>query len=140
MLSIISDQLGVRIGSDSARTPEPDPNPAFKIEINLPSTPQGEKIEKILKQKLFREPANAGRLAVRLAMEVFFSKAVLLESSLTGDHGKLKTLNPEKMADIEDIIIRMYRGKVPDTKELWEKCNKAIAKKCQNLRLQQKKR
>ena len=57
------------------------------------------------------------------------NKGILLDSSLTGDHGKWKILDPDKVSDIEYIIARMYHGKVPDIQELWEKCNKAIAKK-----------
>ena len=131
--------MGMQIGSDAARTPEPDHTLPFKLHIDLPTTPQGKKIEKILKQKLFKEPANAGRLAVRLAMEVFFNKELLKEGSLTGDHGKLKVLDPEKISDIEDIFVRMYWGKVPDIKELWD-ISACFAKKCQNLRLQEKKK
>lgn len=42
----------------------------------------------------------------------------------------MRILDPEKTADIEDIVsLRMYRGKVPDVKELWHtKCTNALAK------------
>ena len=134
VLSIISDQLGIPI----AKTPEPDNN--FQLQISLPSTPENEKIEKILRQNLFKDPANAGRLAVRLAADVLFDEETLKASSISGDRGKLKILDPNKISDIEDIVIRMYRGKVPDIKELWkDKRVKAISKKCQSLRREQKK-
>ena len=37
-------------------------------------------------------------------------------------------LNEERIADIEDIVVRMYRGKVPDIKETLEKSREAIGK------------
>lgn len=90
VLSIISDQLGILIGTQE-KTPEPDHT--FQLQISLPSTPQGQKIEKILRQNLFKDPANAGRLAVHLAAEVFFDEET---------HGrfyqwKLKILDPDKI-------------------------------------------
>ena len=133
VLSIISDQLGIPIGIQE-KTPEPDHT--FQLQISLPSTPQNEKIEKILRQNLFKDLANAGRLAAK----VLFDEETLKASSISGDHGKLKILDPDKISNIEDIVIRMYRGKVPDIKELWKnKCIKAISKKCQTLRREQKK-
>ena len=54
----------------------------------------------------------------------------------------MRILDPEKIADIEDnVSLRMYRGKVPDVKELWHtKCTNALAKKYQNLRTEMKKK
>ena len=61
----------------------------FQLHVNLPMTPQ---VEKIIKQWLYKDPTNAGRLASKLAMEIFFSEKILAESSLTGGRGKLKIL------------------------------------------------
>ena len=93
ILSIISDQLGMHVGS-SLTTP-------YHLNLRLtllPSTPQGQKKKKKkTRQKLVKDPANAGRLAVHLATEDFFNEEILVESSLTGDHGKLKILDPERI-------------------------------------------
>ena len=136
VLTIISDQTGVYLTNREA-TPELSQLP-FSLQIDLPTTPQGEKIEKILKQRLFKEPSNAGRLAVRLASDIFFDEKTLGESSLTGDHGKLKVLDEQRIGDIEDIVVRMYRGKVTDIKETLDKCREAISKKCQRIRKKMK--
>ena len=89
---------------------------------------------------MFKDPANASRLAVHLAADVLFDEETLKASSISSDREKLKILDSDKISDIEDIVIRLYRGKVPDIKELWkDKCVKAISKKCQNLRREQKK-
>lgn len=87
-----------------------------------------------MRQRLFKDASNAGRLAVQLATKMFFDEKTLGESSLTGEHGKLKILDEERLADIEDIILRIYRGKVTDIKETWGKCREAIGKKCQRTK------
>lgn len=106
------------------------------IQMHLPTTPEGKKIEKILRNRSWQEPSKAGQLAAKLAQEVFFGDKVLAASSLTGDRGRLDVLDPDKMDEIEDIIIHLYRKKVKEGKlrALWEGCRKAIGKKCQNVR------
>ena len=52
------------------------------------------------------------------------------ESSLTGDHGKLKVFDEQWIGDIEDIVVCMYRGKVTNIKEALDKCRKVISKPC----------
>ena len=79
----------------------------FKLQINL-----------FLHSDYLKMPIMLGRgLAVWLATETFFDETTLGESSLTGDQGKLKILDQESLADIEDIILSIYRGKVKDNKE-----------------------
>ena len=73
-----------------------------------------------------------GRLAVALAVHMFGEK-VLLVSSVTGDHGRCKALDEEKISEIE-VIVAMYQGKVNDIEQLWKGCKTAISKKCQSLR------
>ena len=136
VLSAISDQVGMQF---PLQTPQYEQE-QFQLSIDLPTTPKADKIEKIIKQRLFRDPTKAGRLATRLAMEVFFDEKTLGESSLAGDRGKLNVLDEGKMADIEDIIVRMYRGKVKDIGKTVEKCREAVNKKCQYIRAQSKKR
>ena len=102
--------------------------------MNLPSTPRGKKIERIVRDRAYHNHNNAGKLAVKLACQVFFTERVMAASFITGDRGRLEVLDADKLDEIEDIVVRMYRGKVRDIPGLWETCKRAISKKCQNLR------
>lgn len=93
-------------------------------------------IKQILKDKLFSNSENAGRLAVKLATNVFFSESEMRRSSLTG-RGKLDILDSDKMRAIQDIVVHHYRGKVDNVTGMWEGCKKAISKKCQYIRTKQ---
>lgn len=88
VLSIISDQTGMQYPQTSPHNDQTE----FQLHVNLPTTPQMEKIEKVIKQWLYKYVTNAGRLASKLAMEIFFSEKILVDSLLTGDRGKLKIL------------------------------------------------
>ena len=63
----------------------------------FPGTPQEKKIVKIIKNPLFKDASNAGRLAIALACNVFFSTEILAKSSLGGSHGKYKPLDEDKL-------------------------------------------
>ncbi len=81
----------------------------------------------------YQEVTKAGELAVQLAV-VLFGTETMRRSGLSGNQGKLKALDDEKMSEIEDIIKRVYRGK-GNVNDIWkDKCRVAIAKKCQRLR------
>ncbi len=123
------------IGEDLREQPQPGEQPSTPQNQNsfvAPGTPQGKKIEKILKNPLFKDSANAGRLAIALACNVFFGSDILARSSLGGSHGKYRTLEEGKLVEIEAIVVKLYRHKDPDV--LWTKCREAIGKKCQALR------
>ena len=60
---------------------------------------------------------------MHLASEVFFDEKTLGESSLVG-----LGLGREDCRYIENIVVRMYGGKVPDIKETLEKRREAIGK------------
>ena len=148
-MSILSEQIDAQGSTSTAYNClpiAPVDNPSWKLEMpipttpqqskidKIPTTPQQSKIDKIVKIRAYQNPASAGNMAVQLALQVFFDKNILKASSFTGDRGRLHILDPEKVDEIEDVIIRMYRGKVKDTNSLWESCKRAISKKCKNLR------
>ena len=105
--------------------------PLLHSPIAIPHTPKGDKIRRIVGN---RDVSKAGRMAVALATEVYFSNAVLRKSGLTSDHGRLEVLDQASMAEIEDVIREYYKSKVRNTDDLWAKARMAIAKKCQALR------
>ena len=100
----------------------------------LPQTSKGEKIRRITGNRKYKDVSKAGRVAVALATEVYFSNDILRKSGLTSDHGRLEVLDSESMAEIEDIIRNYYRTKVQNTDDVWAKARMAIGKKCQSLR------
>ncbi len=102
------------------------------MQVSFPTTPKQKRIEKILKHPSFRDVSNAGRLTILLAKEVFFCLEDLRRGSLGGKGGQLDVLDEEKMAEIETIVMRMYRPS--DPKALWSKCRYALSKRCQVLR------
>ena len=112
--------------------PPPTPLLPPAVQAVISVTPEKKKIERILSQRQFQKVSNAGRLAVALAMHMFGEK-VLLVSSVTGDHGRRKALDEEKISEIEKVIVAMYQGKVNDIEQLWKGCKTAISKKCQSL-------
>ena len=119
--------------STSHYFPIPKTPPRVNVEqVAFPGTPQERKIERILKQPVYQDINNAGRLAIALARQVFFGDEVMRSSSLSGHLGKYDVLDEDKMAQIQDIIFRMYRPN--DGKALWSKCREAIGKKCQSMR------
>ena len=91
-------------------------------------TPLAEKIEKIIKQQLYEDPINAGRLASR--MEVGFCLV------FAGDCGKLRILDGDK---VSDIIIGMYRRKVKDVRETVDKCRQVILEALRKINLKENK-
>ena len=94
----------------------------------LPQTSKGEKIRRITGNRKYKDVSKAGRVAVALATEVYFSNDILRKSGLTSDHGRLEVLDSESMAEIEDIIRNYYRTKVRNTDDVWAKARMAIAK------------
>ncbi len=82
---------------------------------------------------MYQDISNAGRLAIALARQVFFGDKVMRNSSLAGNLGKYDVLSEEKLAQIEDIIFKMYKPN--DGGALWLKCRVALGKKCQELRI-----
>lgn len=137
--SIFSDlcSSSVQFQNVSASTATPE-EASFTLKLPLPTTPQGSKIEKLLNRPKYQNPANAGRLAVALALEVFFGREELGESSLSGGHGMLKLLDESKLDEIEEVIKGFYRTKVKKIGDLWQKCRLAIGKKCQYIRKEDK--
>ncbi len=125
-------------GEPSQCPTTPQTNATFSLQLPLPTTPQGKKIEKIIRQKRYEDAKNAGRLARALATDVFFGNEVLRLSSPTGNgmwnNVQLQKLADEKMEEIEDIIRCLYRSKVKNVHSLWEGCRISIGKKCQSLR------
>ena len=112
------------------------PIPKTPLRVNVeqvafPGTPQERKIERIIKQPVYQDVNNAGRLAIALARQVFFGDEVMRTSSLGGHLGKYDVLDEDKMAQIQDTIFHMYRPN--DGKALWSKCREPIGKKCQSM-------
>ena len=106
--------------------------PRVNVEmIAFQSTPQGRKMERIIKQPLYQDINNAGRLAIALACQVFFGDEVMHTSSLSGHLGKYNVLEEEKLAQIQDTVWHMCRPN--EGKVLWSKCREAIGKKCQSM-------
>ena len=67
--------------------------------MNLPSTPRGKKFE------LIEPTTTAGKLAVKLACQVFFTERGMAASSITGDRERLEVLDADKLDEIEDIVV-----------------------------------
>ncbi len=77
-------------------------------QVTFPGTPQERKIERIVRQALYQDIRNTGRLAIALARQVFFSNTEMRASSLGGHLGKYDVLDERKLEQIQDIIMRMY--------------------------------
>ena len=73
--------------------------------------PKGDKIRRIVGNRKYKDVSKAGRMAVALATEVYFSNDVLRKSGLTSDHGRLEVLDQASMAEIEDVIRQYYKTK-----------------------------
>ena len=95
VLSVISEQTGMSFMENQPSTPA-----AVSAPIQDPITPQGKKIER---NWIFREPANAGKLASQLAA-LLYGNNVLQRSSITGDRGRLNVLDQDKLDEIEYCV------------------------------------